>query len=79
MKLLPNSDGGDSGDDDGTGVDGRGNRVGDNHGVTVVVIVVILVLVVMIAMLTAMTSLPWSAPVNPDSSLTAFGSIPSLA
>lgn len=78
MKPLPNSDGGDSGDD-GTGIDGRGNRVGDNHGVTVVVMVVMLMLVVMTAMPTAMTSLPWLAPVNPDGSLTAFGSTPSLA
>lgn len=79
MKRLPNSDGGHSGDDDGTGVDGRGNGVGDSHGMTVVVMVVMLVVVVETAMPTAMTSLPGSAPANPDNSLTAFGSLPSLA
>lgn len=79
MKPLPNSDGCHSGDDDGTGVDGRGNGVSDNHGMTVVVMVVMLVFVVKTAILTVMTSLPGSVPVNPDDSLTAFGSLPSLA
>lgn len=73
MKPLPNSDGGHSGDDDGTGVDGRGNGVSDNHGMTVPVFVV------KTAIPTAMTSLPGSVPVNPDDSLTAFGSLSSLA
>lgn len=80
-KLLPNSDGGDSGGvNDGAGIDGRGNGVGNNHGMTVVAILVMLSgNGGDIDAVTVMTSLPGSVPVNPDSSLTGLGSIPSLA